>query len=152
MRAEVELSSNLHLGAGTTVSSFTKIKTTDGILRTGKDCGFANGCFIAPGEGGIEMGDHVLCGPNVAIIAVNYQYAALDVPFSQQGTTSQGIRIGTNVWIGANSTIVDGAVIGDNTIIVALVNRRFPPNVIIFGNPATIVTRCTPTAMGASDG
>jgi acetyltransferase-like isoleucine patch superfamily enzyme len=143
MRAEVELSSNLQLGARTTVSSFTKIKTTDGVLRTGKDCGFASGCSIFTGTGGIVLGDDVLCGPNVVIIGVNYKYAELRVPFAQQGTISQGVRIGSNVWIGANTTILDGSEIGDNTIVVAnsLVNRRFPPNVIIQGNPAKIIMR-----------
>ncbi len=142
-RAEVELSSKLRLGARTTVSSFTKIKTAEGFVHTGRDCGFANGCFIAAGAGGIELGDDVLVGPNVVIIAINYRYAEVRVPFAQQGTTSAGVRIGNNVWIGANTTILDGSVIGDNTIIVAnsLVNRRFPPNVIIQGNPAKIIMR-----------
>jgi acetyltransferase-like isoleucine patch superfamily enzyme len=150
-RAEVELSANLQLGRRTTVSSFSKIKTSEGVLRTGTACGFANGCFIATGAGGIELGNHVLCGPGVAIIAVNYRYAALDVPFSEQGTTSAGIRIGNNVWIGANCTILDGAVLGDNTIVVAnsLVNRQFPPNVIIQGNPAKILMRRHPSAAKA---
>ena len=140
-RAEVEWSDNLRLGAGTVVSSFTKIKTTDGLLQTGKHCGFATGCFVATGSGGIVLGDHVVCGPNVAIIATNYRYGALDVPFDQQGTTSVGVRIGRNVWIGANCTILDGAIIGDNSIVVAnsLVNRRLPPNVIVQGNPARVI-------------
>jgi acetyltransferase-like isoleucine patch superfamily enzyme len=61
----------------------------------------------------------------------------------QQGVTSLGIRIGRNVWVGANSTILDGSVLGDNSIVVAnsLVNRRFPPNVIIQGNPAKVILR-----------
>jgi len=146
-RAEVELSPNLHLGARTTVSSFTKIKSSEGVLRTGSDCGFANGCFLAPGAGGIELGDNVICGPNVAIVAINYRYAALDVPFEKQGTSSLGVRIGNNVWIGANCSILDGSVIGDNTIVVAnsLVNRRFPSNVILQGNPAKIILRRQPS-------
>jgi acetyltransferase-like isoleucine patch superfamily enzyme len=140
-RAEVELSSNLELGAGTVVSSFAKIKSSQGRLVTGRECGFASGCFIAPGPGGIELGDDVICGPNVVIVAMNYRYGTLEVPFSQQGVSSLGVRIGRNVWIGANSTILDGAVIGDNSIVVAnsLVNRRFPPNVIIQGNPAKVI-------------
>ena len=152
-RAEVELTSNLQLGERNTISSFTKVKTAEGIVRTGSDCGFANGCFIAPGSGGIELGDHVVCGPNVAIIGCNYRYAALEVPFEQQGLTSLGVRIGRNVWIGANTTILDGSVIGDNTIVVAnsLVNRRFPPNVIVQGNPAKVVLRRSPGA-GVSGG
>lgn len=151
IRAEVELSSNLRLGPRNTISSFSKIKATDGLVRTGEECGFATGCFLAPGSGGIELGNYVMCGPNVAIIACNYRYAAVDVPFEQQGISSLGVHIGNNVWIGANSTILDGAVLGDNTIVVAnsLVNRRFPPNVIVQGNPAKVILRRS--AAGAGD-
>jgi acetyltransferase-like isoleucine patch superfamily enzyme len=67
--------------------------------------------------------------------------------------TSLGVRIGSNVWIGANSTILDGAEIGDNSIVVAnsLVNRRFPANVIIQGNPAKVVLQ-RPATPGGADG
>ncbi|MEP7313222.1 MAG: acyltransferase [Pseudomonadota bacterium] len=147
-RAEVELSSNLQLGPRCTISSFTKVKVTDGPLRTGADCGFGTGCFISAGAGGIEMGDHVICGPNVVVVASNYRYDSLAVPLDHQGQTSKGIRIGRNVWIGANSVILDGSVIGDNCIVVAnsLVNRRFPANSIIQGNPAKILAQRRPAA------
>jgi acetyltransferase-like isoleucine patch superfamily enzyme len=140
-RAEVELSPRLFLGRGTTVSSFTKIKATDGDLSTGEKCGFGPGCFVAAGAGGIHMGDHVIFGPNVSVIAANYVYGQLDVPLEEQGVTSQGISIGNNVWVGASSVILDGSQIGDNSIVVAnsLVNRRFPPNSIIQGNPAKVI-------------
>jgi acetyltransferase-like isoleucine patch superfamily enzyme len=140
-RAEVELSGNLRLGRNTTVSSFTKIKVTDGPLIAGAHCGFGTGCFISAGAGGIELGDHVLCGPNVVLIASNYSYERLDVPLEQQGQTSLGIRIGRNTWIGANSVILDGSVIGENSIVAAgsVVNRQFPPNAIIQGNPAKLI-------------
>lgn len=140
-RAEVEITPYLRLGRGTTVSSFTKIKATDGPLVTGERCGFAPGCFIAAGPGGIQLGDHVIFGPNVALIASNYRYERLDVPLEDQGHTSVGVRIGRNVWVGANCTILDGTVIGDNSIVVAnsLLNRRYPPNSIIQGNPARVI-------------
>jgi acetyltransferase-like isoleucine patch superfamily enzyme len=110
---------------------------------TGQKCGFGTGCFIAAGEGGIELGDHVILGPNVSVIASNYRYTLLNEPLEDQGHTSQGIRIGRNVWVGANSVILDGSVIGENSIVVAssLVNRRFPPNSIIQGNPAKVVLK-----------
>jgi acetyltransferase-like isoleucine patch superfamily enzyme len=140
-RAEVELSPRLHLGRGTVVSSFAKIKATDGPVRTGKKCGFGTGCFLDGGVAGLVMGDHVVCGPNVSIIATNYRYEQVDVPLDEQGTTSKGIAIGRNVWIGAGSVILDGTVIGDNCIVVAnsLLNRRFPANSIIQGNPAKVI-------------
>jgi acetyltransferase-like isoleucine patch superfamily enzyme len=140
-RSEVELSSNLRLGRDTTVGSFSKIKTTDGPVIIGNNCGFGTGCFLDGGEMGIRMGDHVVCGPNVSIIATNYRYEQLEVPLDEQGLTSIGITIGRNVWIGAGCVILDGTVIGDNSIIAAnsLVNRRFPPNSIIQGNPARVI-------------
>jgi len=140
-RAEVEISPFLQLGRGTRVSSFTKIKVTDGPLVTGERCGFGTCCFLDSGSAGIRMGDDVLCGPSVSIIATNYQYANASRRFEEQGHSSKGIVIGRNVWIGANSVVLDGSVIGDNSIVVAnsLVNRRFPPNVIIQGNPAKVI-------------
>jgi acetyltransferase-like isoleucine patch superfamily enzyme len=119
------------------------MKASEGPLVTGRECGFAPGCFIAAGAGGIHFGDHVIVGPNVSVIASNYRYERLDEPLEQQGHTSVGIRIGRNVWIGANSVILDGSEIGDNSIIVAnsLVNRRFPPNCIIQGNPARVILK-----------
>lgn len=140
-RAEVEITQHLRLGRGTTVSSFTKLKATDGALVTGAHCGFAPGCFVAAGAGGIHLGDHVILGPNVALIASNYRYDRLGVPLEEQGHTSIGIRIGRNVWVGANCTILDGTVIGENSIVVAnsLLNRRFPPNSMIQGNPARVI-------------
>lgn len=140
-RAEVEITPHLQLGRGTTVSSFTKMKATDGPLVIGIRCGFAPGCFIAAGAGGILIGDHVIFGPNVVLIASNYRYERLAMPLEEQGHTSRGVRIGRNVWVGANCTILDGTVIGDNSIVVAnsLLNRRYPPNSIIQGNPARVI-------------
>lgn len=153
MRAEVEIGPTLHLGRGTTISSFTKIKVADGPLTTGEKCGFGTGCFLATGPAGIEVGDHVIFGPNVSIIGVNYRYQLLDVPLDEQGCTSIGIRIGRNVWVGANSVILDGTVIGDNSIVVAgsVVNRRFPPNCIIQGNPAKVLLQRAASDLARDD-
>ena len=142
-RAEVEVSRNLRFGRGCTVSSFVKIKATNGPVRVGTRSGFATGCFVSAGDRGIEIGSNVLFGPNVTVLGSTYRYDDLDVPLEDQGVTSKGVRIGNNVWIGAGSVIADGAVIGDNTIVVAnsLVTRRFPPNVIIQGSPARILMR-----------
>lgn len=141
MRAEVELTPKLTLGRGTTIGSFTKIKATEGRFVTGRECGVGTGCFVSAGAGGIEFGDHVIVGPNVSIVASNYGYERVDVPLAEQPHTSIGIRIGSNVWIGANCVVLDGSVIADNSIVVAqsLVNRRFPPNSIIQGNPARVI-------------
>lgn len=63
------------------------------------------------------------------------------IPLADQGHFSKGVKIGDNVWIGANSTVLDGTEIGDDCIVVAnsLVNRRFPAGSVIQGNPAKVI-------------
>jgi len=53
-------------------------------------------------------------------------------------TVRAGFKIGSSVWIGMNSLVLKGAVIGDNTIIAAgsTVTGEIPANCIAAGNPA----------------
>jgi acetyltransferase-like isoleucine patch superfamily enzyme len=54
----------------------------------------------------------------------------------------KSVKIGNNVWIGANVVILPGVEIGDNTIIGAgsIVTKSFKEgNCVIGGNPAKII-------------
>jgi acetyltransferase-like isoleucine patch superfamily enzyme len=142
-KAEVDLSPKLKLGKGCVISSFTKVKAYDGIFTMGERGGIATNCFVAAGEGGIEIGDNFICGPNVSIVGSNYIHAQKNVHLEDQGSTSKGIKIGNNVWIGAGCVILDGAQIADNSIVVAnsTVSRRYKPDVIIQGSPAKVILK-----------
>ncbi len=142
-RAEVDLSKNLRFGKDCTISSFVKIKAIDGPVTFGNRAGIAIGCFIAAGEAGIQIGENFICGANVNIVATNYNHSEIGVHLEDQGSSSKGITIGDNVWIGSGCTITDGAVIGDNVIVAAnsLVNRRYKSNLILQGNPAKTVLK-----------
>lgn len=142
-KAEVELSSSIRLGRKTTVGSFTKLKATEGQLTIGVRSGIANGCFISASTGGLQIGDNFICGPNVVIVSSNYVTEKKGIPLADQGHFSKGVKIGDNVWVGANSTVLDGTEIGDDCIVVAnsLVNRRFPAGSVIQGNPAKVIFR-----------
>src|SRR5687768_4164741 len=96
-RAEVELSPLLTFGRDCVVGSFTKIKAADGPVRFGNRCGIANSCFIDGGTGGLVVGHHFGCGPNVAIIASEFPWNQIDLAPSDQRHPSLGIRIGDNV-------------------------------------------------------
>ena len=52
------------------------------------------------------------------------------------------INIGDHVWIANNSTVLKGAVIGENSIIASqskVSQKTFPPNSLLAGTPAKIV-------------
>jgi acetyltransferase-like isoleucine patch superfamily enzyme len=141
MRAEVDYSPDLVVGAGTHIGSFAKIKASDGPLHIGKNVQIANGCWIYSGAAGVLIGDDCMIAAHAVIIGNNYRYDRLDVPIRLQGTTSKGIAIGNNVWIGAGACILDGARIGAGSIITpnTVVAARIPPNSIVQGNPGKVI-------------
>lgn len=50
-------------------------------------------------------------------------------------------KVGNDVWVGANSTILRGVIIGDGAVIGAnsIVTKDVPPYAIVAGNPAKII-------------
>jgi len=140
-RAEVELSRHVQIGRGTQISSFVKIKASNGPLLIGERVTIATGVFIDAHTGGLELGDDSMVGPNCVLVGVNYRYDRLDVPVQQQAKTSKGIKIGKDVWLGANTVVLDGAVIGDHTIVGpgSVVSSPLPEKVIASGSPAKVL-------------
>jgi acetyltransferase-like isoleucine patch superfamily enzyme len=137
-RAEVELSPLVKLGKGTQISSFTKVKASDGPLTIGARVSIGTGCFIHAGSAGVTIGDDSLISPNVSIVGSNYRYDRLDIPMHQQGEITKGVTIGKDVWIGVGCAILDGARIGDHAIIApnAVVSGHVAEKTIASGNPA----------------
>lgn len=142
-KAEVDLTANLRFGRKCVVGSFTKIKAMGGPLIIGDRGGIATNCFLSVEHEGMKIGENFICGPNVNIVGSNYDLSKKGIHLEDLEVRSRGISIGDNVWIGAGSTILDGTILGDNTIVVAnsLVNRRYPGDVILQGNPAKIIMR-----------
>ena len=85
---------------------------------------------------GIIFGSNIELGPGVSIISSNHKSNNL-----RQHTKGKPITIGNNVWIGANSTILQEITIGNNVIIGAnsLVNKDIPDNSIAVGNPCKVI-------------
>jgi acetyltransferase-like isoleucine patch superfamily enzyme len=140
-RAEVEPTSKLKIGKGTEIGSFTKVKATDGDLTIGTHVSIGPNCFITASNGGVTIGDYAMIAANSCVVGNNYRYDKLDVPISQQESDSIGIRIGNNVWLGCGTIVMDGADIGDGSIISAnsVVSGKIPPNSIAQGNPAAVI-------------
>jgi len=89
------------------------------------------------GRHGIVIGDGTRIAHHVTVYAFNHGIA-LDRPIAEQPVNSRGIRIGRDVWIGANVGITDGVSIGDYAVIGmgSVVTRDVPPYAIMAGAPA----------------
>jgi acetyltransferase-like isoleucine patch superfamily enzyme len=84
----------------------------------------------------IEIGDNVAIAENVCIRDCDNH----DITSSIH-TKTQPIKIGNNVWIGMNATILKGVNIGDGCIIAAgsVVTKDIPPKCLAGGVPARIL-------------
>lgn len=87
----------------------------------------------------IYIGDYVMIGPNVTIATAGHpidpslrkKVAQFNIP----------VNIAANVWIGANSVVLPGVSIGENTVIGAgsVVTKDIPANVVAVGNPCRVL-------------
>lgn len=93
------------------------------------------------GQGGIEIGDSVIIGPDVKIFSENHIFTALEIPIKDQGESRKGVKINNNCWIGAGAIILDGVEIGEGCVIAAgsVVTKSFPGNSVIGGIPAKTI-------------
>lgn len=90
----------------------------------------------------VTIGDNVSIAANVYIVgAPDYRTARNGVPMAQQGfEPGKGIHIGSDVWLGASTIVLDGATIRDGAIVgaMALVRGEIPPYAVALGIPATV--------------
>ena len=107
-------------------------------IKLGKNV-FINACCRFQDQGGITIGDGTLVGHNVTIATLNHDYN----PNNRASITPKPVKIGKNVWIGSDSTILPGVEIGDGAIIGAgsVVTKSIPANTIAAGNPARIIRK-----------
>lgn len=93
----------------------------------------------------IDIGSHTLVGPNVTFVTGNHPLNAMQRKEALQ--YNQPIKVGKNVWIGANAVILPGVTIGDNSIIGAgsIVTKDIPSNVVAVGVPCKPIKKVPAT-------
>ena len=92
--------------------------------------------------GGVSIGADSLVAAGTVITSQGHAVDALRLGHMYRDTAvTEPIRIGANVWVGANATVLPGARIGDNSIIAAgsVVKGEIPPATLVAGVPARVV-------------
>lgn len=120
------------------VNQFSIISAKKGTIVLKEGVNVSSHCRIAS-TGDITIGKSSLIASHCYIGAPNHSLESFESTVEKE-VNSEGVYIGNNVWIGANSVILDGVRIGDNTVIGAnsFVNNDIPENVVAFGTPAKV--------------
>ncbi|WP_378147689.1 DapH/DapD/GlmU-related protein [Cnuibacter sp. UC19_7] len=114
-----------HLGVGIRIGERTAIGAYNVIL----------------GQGGIAIGQDCLLGPNVCVVSENHNFNDVARPIREQGESRLPTTIGNDVWIGANSVVLGGAIVGDGVVVAAgsVVRGEIPPFSVVAGAPARVI-------------
>jgi acetyltransferase-like isoleucine patch superfamily enzyme len=109
-------------------------------IRIGNNSAVGSQSYLG-GQGGINIGNDVIIGPQVQIFSENHNYDHPLTVIRKQGESRKGVVIGDNCWIGAGSIILDGVRISDGCVIAAgsVVTKSVAANSIVAGVPAKII-------------
>ena len=100
---------------------------------------YANFNLVVVDDIEVHIGNNVMVAPNVTLSVTGHP---VDPEYRRGGTQfSLPIVIGDDVWIGANSVILPGVTIGDNSVIGAgsVVTQDIPANSVAYGVPCRVI-------------
>ena len=105
-------------------------------IHLGKNVFINSGCRFQD-QGGIYIQDNVLIGHNVVLATLNHE----ENPKRRGNLIPAPIKIGNDVWIGSNATVLAGVTIGDGAIVAAgaVVTKNVDENTIVGGVPAKYI-------------
>lgn len=111
-----------------------------GPITLGRDVSVNAGARLDGGRKGLAVGDGTRIASGAALYAFDHGLKP-DRGIKDQPVRSRGIRIGQDVWIGANAGVTDGVTIGDHAVVAmgAVVVKDVPEWAIVAGVPAAVV-------------
>lgn len=109
-------------------------------LNVGDDVDFAKDVLITT-DGNVTIGNRVLIGYRTQILSGNHNVPPKPQRIFGAGHTKASVKIGDDVWIGANSIILPGVSIGEGAVIAAgsVVTKNIPAFSYAAGIPAQII-------------
>jgi acetyltransferase-like isoleucine patch superfamily enzyme len=151
--ARIELGMGTRVMRGAYLCSYvSNARPGEGIV-TGKNCWIGVNTVLAAGQGGVFLGDNVLIAANSVLACGNHDFEKLDLATLDQEYYGRPIRIGHNVWIGAQATVLGGVTVGDHAVVAAgaLVNADVDPYTVVGGVPARVLKRLDPPPSHSGD-
>ena len=115
-----------------------------GDVYIGEESHINAGTVIYTGNG-VKIGKGVLIAANCTLAPTDHEFERADIPIAAQKfkPSRGGIVIEDDVWIGANSVILDGAVIHKGAVVGAgsLVRAELTAYTVYAGNPLREIGR-----------
>lgn len=141
-RNKIQFGENVKIGAYSTISSTSHFSHFGEGVKMGNNSAVGEYSYFGA-SGGIKIGDNVIMGQYISFHSENHLFNDKKVTIREQGTSSKGIVLGNNIWVGAKVTFLDGAEIDDNCVIAAgaVVKGKFPNSCVIGGIPAKIIKK-----------
>ena len=136
--------SRIVIGAHSVIDSFVKVKPAGGSgdLIIGEWTVINSGCVLYTGNG-IRVGNHVSVAANCTFAPVNHAYRDRNRLIREQGfmQSKGGVVVEDDVWIGANSVLLDGAILRQGCVIAAgsVVRGEVPAYSVNAGQPLQVI-------------
>lgn len=128
----IDPTAKIDIDKGVTINqnNFITIKS-NAKLKIGAETYITRATISCLGE--IEIGENCILGEGMKLFDHNHQYSKNPFSVSKSKFTIGKIKIGNNVWTGANVTILKDVEIGDNVIVGAgcVIHQDIPANSII---------------------
>lgn len=131
---------NIIIGNNCKIRSGVVLSPYGGQISIGNFTGINHNTILL-GNSNIKIGNYVRIAPNCMIVASNHNFQDKNTPIYLQSSNGQGIEIKDDVWVGGNSSILDGVVINKGVVIAAgaVVNCNINEYLIVGGVPAKTI-------------
>lgn len=129
---------SISIGCNTQLRDYA-ILEVGGALTIGSDCVIGAYNWVQA-SGKVEFGEGVITGPHCSFISTSHQHVEPGASVGETALIRGRVKIGNNVWIGANVSVLMGVTIGDNVTIGSgsVVTHDIPSNTIAYGAPCRV--------------
>jgi acetyltransferase-like isoleucine patch superfamily enzyme len=140
----VELAMNSSVGSGAFLIAESQDAGVPARLAVGTGTAINEYCNLRAAGGDIIIGENCLLAQFVSVIASNHGTASGTLILTQPWDRSKtGVRIGNDVWVGANTVLLPGVTVHNGAIIAAgaVVTCDVPSEEIWGGIPAKRISK-----------